>query len=310
MVLVDGGEVTNAQLIEYLDEVMPWGKQHVYLLVGPEFSIAKWKSPARFRDIVAAEGMEHFLDRRRSLGMPQELEVSSINSSTKVLRIEAVCGRFWWDRDQSLDEEKFTLSGAPVELRAFVQRGLRNLVIFEWDLRSNSAILQISQWQSGTSYENIRKEFFALVSGLIPVEQFKDLNLYKALGKLHALEEKAIKARKVPVARSHFLSYVTPAGTIIESRSAAGTISVLSEDFVDDALGGIRMNSTGKTGNFFWTPSTQNPLEEEVRTVIVANRNRVNFPVPNNEEAIRYVLQRIRTYCRRIARSNSSHRSG
>ena len=169
--LVDAGKVPETEIIQFLDEVMPWGKQHVYLFKGPDSSISKWKSPVRFRKILTQGGAEHFLDGRRELGMPQDIEISSIQSSTKLIRIEAVRGRFWWDRDKSLDEKKVAPTGAPVELRAFVQRGLRNLVIFEWDLRSNIAMLQISQLQSGTTYESVRAEFFALASNLIPVGQ-------------------------------------------------------------------------------------------------------------------------------------------
>ncbi|MDA0591459.1 MAG: SAP domain-containing protein [Planctomycetota bacterium] len=34
-----GGSVTIPQIVEYLDSVVPWGKQHVYLYKGPQASI-------------------------------------------------------------------------------------------------------------------------------------------------------------------------------------------------------------------------------------------------------------------------------
>ena len=36
--------ISFSLLIQFLDEVIPWGKQHVFLFKGPRSSIANWKN--------------------------------------------------------------------------------------------------------------------------------------------------------------------------------------------------------------------------------------------------------------------------
>jgi hypothetical protein len=40
---LDEGELTYEQLVDFLDSVAPWGKQHVFLYHGPQHDIQAWK---------------------------------------------------------------------------------------------------------------------------------------------------------------------------------------------------------------------------------------------------------------------------
>jgi hypothetical protein len=61
----------------------------------------------------------------------------------------------------------------------------------------------------------------------------------------------------------------------------------------------VRKNSVGHLGNFYWLAGKKpgpgaNPLSGEVHVIIVGAKSRVNFPTPNSEEVVRYVLHRVR----------------
>jgi hypothetical protein len=74
---------------------------------------------------------------------------------------------------------------------------------------------------------------------------------------------------------------------------------VLGEAFIDDAMDSVRKNSVGHLGNFYWLSKVNpgpavNPLTGDVHVIIVGAKSRVNFPTPNTEDAVRYVLHRMR----------------
>jgi hypothetical protein len=74
---------------------------------------------------------------------------------------------------------------------------------------------------------------------------------------------------------------------------------VSGEPVVDNAMEGVRKNSVGHLGNFYWLaaknpgPGT-NPVSGDVHLIIVGARSRINFPTPNTEDVVRYVLHRVR----------------
>jgi hypothetical protein len=38
-------------------------------------------------------------------------------------------------------------------------------------------------------------------------------------------------------------------------------------------------------------------LTSDVHVIVVGAQNRINFPTPNDEPSVRYVLSRIRSHC-------------
>ena len=74
---------------------------------------------------------------------------------------------------------------------------------------------------------------------------------------------------------------------------------MLGETFIDDAMDSVRKNGVGHLGNFYWLAGVKpgpvtNPLKGDVHVIIVGANSRVNFPTPNAEEVVRYVLHRVR----------------
>jgi hypothetical protein len=293
---LEEGTLSLAQIVEFLDEVIPWGKQHVYLYKGPQSSIANWRKPEWLAKLLKKHRVGKYLNASLPLVLPEKMKVSSILHDARRLRVTAVKRRDWWERDPEYDSSTATREGDDIELRAFVHRVTRSLVAFEWDLVANNAMLQISQLPSGFDYADVAEEFFDLIAPWLDISDFAVMDMRPPIKKLHELEE----ARRGET-RSHGINYRTLQGRRFEGKSASPADPLLGDMAIDAALGAVRRSSVGHLGNFYWLASEgQNsngsPLDAEVHVIVVGSKNRVNFPTPNDEQTIRYVLSRIRSH--------------
>ena len=89
-------------------------------------------------------------------------------------------------RDQELDEFGETEEGETIEYRAWVRQLARVMVIFEWQLRTREATLQITELPGGVTYEETRDEFAELVKDWLDVSQFSVVRIRKSISALHA----------------------------------------------------------------------------------------------------------------------------
>ena len=285
------------KIVEFLDNVIPWGKQHVYLYKGPQSSIAEWRKEDRIATLLKKHRLGKYLNASMPLVLPDKMKVSSILHDPKRLRITAIKRRDWWERKSDYDEVKDTREGDEVELRAFVHRVTRSLVAFEWDLVANNAFLQISQLPRGFDYSDVADEFFELIEKWLDRSVFSIIDLRPPITKLYELEESGNGET-----RSHGINYRTMQGRRFEGKSASPADPLLGEASIDAAMKAVRKSGIGHLGNFYWTPTNGAPvngyaLGSEVHVIVVGFKNRVNFPTPNNEQAVRYVLLRIRSHC-------------
>jgi hypothetical protein len=293
---LEDGDLSLSQIVEFLDEMIPWAKQHVYLYNGPTTSIANWRKPDWLAKLAKKNRFEKYLNASLPLVLPEKMQLSSILHDEGRLRVTAVKKRDWWERDPEYDSSDATSEGDDVQLRAFVHRVTRSLVAFEWNLVANNAMLQISQLPTGFDYADVAEEFFNLISAWFDIDKFSLVDLRKVIKKLHELEE----ARRRET-RSHGINYRMLDGKRFEGKSASPADPLLGNPVTDAALGAVRKSGVGHLGNFYWLPrngqaSGRNPLEAEVHVVIVGSKNRVNFPTPNDEQTIRHVLSRIRSH--------------
>lgn len=292
--LVDN-TLSLAQIVQFLDTVIPWGKQHVYLYKGPQTSIANWRDENWVAKLLKKHHLSKCLNASLPLVLPDKMKVSSILHDPKRLRITAVKRRDWWERNSDYDDTTTTVDGDDVELRAYVHRVARSLVAFEWDLVANNAFLQISQLPRGFDYDAVANEFFDLIEKWLDRSLFSVIELRRPITKLHALEE-AGKGET----RSHGINYRTLQGRRFQGKSASPADPLLGEAPIDAALRAIRKSSIGHIGNFYWTASNNghvHVLSSDVHVIVVGFKNRVNFPTPNDEQTVRYVLSRIRSHC-------------
>jgi hypothetical protein len=210
------------------------------------------------------------------------------------LRITAVEKREYTERTPERDEDKETESGERITLKAYVHHLTRSLAAFEWDLNANVAMLQITQLQMDGDYEEVAGQFFQLVRSWLDIGQFGAVDLRPVIRSLHEKERKGEAE-----ARSHGIHYRSPRGRRVSAHSPTPRDSVLGEPFIDDAMDSVRKNGVGHLGNFYWLAgikpgSVTNPLRSDGHVIIVGAKSRVNFPTPNTEDVVRYVLHRVR----------------
>jgi hypothetical protein len=293
---LDDGTLTYSAIVECLDVVAPWGKQHVYLYTGPTTPIENWKNPTWLTNHLKQHKVGKYLNAHLPLILPSALKLSSIQHDVNRLRVTAVERRDWWERNPEYDQQAKTDEGEQVALRAFIHHVDRGLIAFEWNLVANTAFLQITQLHGDSRYEDARERFSVMVQKWLDITRFTPVNICPAIKRLHELEEAG-----TPEARSHGIDYSTLQGRRLSARSASSRDSVLGEPVIDNAMSNVRQQGVGRNGNFYWLSSHNpghggNPLTDEVHVVVVGNKGRINFPTPNTEEVVRHVLTRIRAH--------------
>jgi hypothetical protein len=293
---LDGGDLTYERLVDFLDSVAPWGKQHVFLYQGPRGDVQAWKDPNHTQRLLKRHHVGKLFNARLPLILPEKLTLSSVTHVDGRLRVTAIEKREYTERRPEHDEEKETESGERITLRAYAHHLTRTLAAFEWDLNANVAMLQITQLQMDGDYERVAEQFTQLVSPWLDLKQFGPVDLRQVIQGLHEIEGKGQAE-----ARSHGVHYRSPRGRRVSAHSPSPQDSVLGEKFLDDAMDSVRKNGVGHLGNFYWLASKKlglvaDTLKDDVHVIIVAAKSRVNFPTPNSEEVVRYVLHRVRAF--------------
>jgi len=289
------GTITIVDLVDFLDEVEPWSKQHVYLYDGGDGLVEGWQNADTLRARLADANVAELLDARLPLVLPEELALSAITvEQGRVVTIAAVERREYREREPSRDRVEVDSAGRTIELLAYVHVVTRGLLTFRWDLLTNTAALHITQAGRGYDYEDAEQRFARLVQPFLVFDRFSRTDLQRLISRLHELAQAG-----TPEARPHRLGYRSRGGRSIEAASPTWRDSVTGETRIDDALTAIAGESTGRLGNFYWladttTDGAANPLPGDLHVNVIANDSRVNFMIPTSQEIVTYVLQRIR----------------
>jgi hypothetical protein len=291
IIYIEEGKILYNELINYIDTIVPYDKQHVYLYNGPNSNIVlNWRNANYYNALLQKNNLLNLLNKRLPLILPKNLTLSSIECNGKELVIFAVERREHDERNEDYDETRIK-NNEEIYLKAYIHKVTRGIIIFRWNLISNTASLYISQLPSETKYEVTEERFANLINNWLKLKLFNKVDLKPLINKLHKNEEQGNSD-----VRSHGFGYKTKGGRAINAQSPTNVDSVLGEDEVDTALSNIRDNSIGHTGNFYWLPKTSstNPLEKEIHTIIIGYHNRINFTTPNKKDDFEYVLSRVR----------------
>lgn len=232
---LDKGRITYKAVVDFLDSLAPWGKQHVYLYTGPRGDLGPWKDAEAVHQRLKSLQLGGLFNARLPLVLPERLTLSSITHRDGKLRVTAVQKREYAERVPEHDEARETGDGTTIEFRAYVQHISRTLVAFEWDLNANTAMLQITQLQREADYNQLAKDFFQLLDGWLDIQQFGPVDVRPAVKKLHQLE-----ADGRGETRSHGIHYDTPRGRRFSGHSPSARDSVLGELSIDSAMEVIR----------------------------------------------------------------------
>ena len=221
--------------------------------------------------------------------------LSSITHADGKLRVTGVQRREYAERTPEHDDEKKTENGERIILKAYMHYVSRTLVAFEWDLDANTAMLQITQLHSDMLYEEVAADFFRLVGSWLDIKLFGAADVSRAIRRLHELE-----GNGKPETRSHGIHYRTMLGRKLSAHSPSPRDSVLGEPVFDQAIDNVGKSGVGHLGNFYWLAGKKpgpvtNPLKGDVHVIIVGDKSRINFPTPNTEDVVRYVLHRVRS---------------
>ncbi len=313
---IDEGIVSYMDLIDFVDQIERYGKQHVLLYKGYEPILNQWNDNEYVDKLLSDDNLIKYKNTRLPIILPQGLALSSIKYvKNESLEIYAVEAHYHRERIQEYDELKeIEDKDLNIELRAYMYKLRRGFVIFKWDLVLNNASLHIMQLPKVLTYNDMEESFKSLIKPWFDFDQFQKLDLKQVIKKLHELEETDKKET-----RSHGLGYRSSGGRSVNATSSNPSDSVLGEHYIDEAMREIRRNSNGHIGNFYWlTPdqnklseedseedsereigvaSITNPLEEEIRTEIIGKDNRINFSKANKKGDMEYVLSRVRDLC-------------
>ena len=290
------GRISPVDLVDFLDEVEPWSKQHVFLYTGGDGLVQGWRDAGALRVQLEAANVAGLLDARLPLVLPDELSLSSIaiDPTGRIVTISAVERREYRERDPGRDRVEVDAAGQLVEMIAYVHVVTRGLMTFRWDLVTNTASLHITQGGRGYVYEDAEQRFARLVQPFLSFDRFSRTDLQRVIRRLHDLAQAG-----TPEARPHRLGYRSRGGINVEAASPTYRDSVTGDVAIDAALAAIAGASTGRLGNFYWLAGLDrdgapNPLPADLHVVVIANESRVNFTVPSTREIVTYVLQRIR----------------
>jgi hypothetical protein len=290
------GAITVQKVVRFLDEVTPWGKQHVYLYkVGP--AAKNWRD----KKWVAGHLKEHQLDdlidaTTDTIILPEEMQLACINWTPQLLRITAIRKREGWIRSEEHDKTtKKALDGRPLWLKGYVYQVLRGLTAFEWNLVANEAFLQITQLPSGSSYEAAQDEFKNKIEPWLDLSTFKPVDLRPAVKKLNEREQDGKGTVK-----SHALDYSRLGQRRLAVKSISTKVPLLGDRVLDGIIKTMRKDGIPRIGDFFFeadgtAADKDGQAHSRLHVKIMAAKGRINFATPSSEEGIRNVLTELRT---------------
>ena len=290
-------KITTKSVVDFLDEVTPWGKQHVYLYSGP--AKHSWREANWVDGHLKAHGLDHLLNAQTGkLILPDTLEIASITVTRKRLHVTAIRKREGWVRDEGYDvTRKKGDDGRPLWLKGYSYQVLRGITAFEWNLLTNEAFLQVTQLPTTGSYEGVADEFKKKIAPWLDLSEFKLVDLRRAVKKLHELEEKG-----KGTAESHAADYSRLGRRRIAVRSTSTKVPLRGDRTVDGVLKLVQRDGIPRIGDFYFDGDGARTVaagdgkpEKRRHVIIMAEKGRINFATPGKEEGLRSVLTELRT---------------
>lgn len=293
---LEEGHLTIEEILTFLAEREPVGKQHVFLYRVDKAINEVWRDADAVSELIRAAGREDLLGSALPVAMPEALTLSAIAVDDGEVEITAVEARHYTEHLEDLDRPETMDDGTEIEWRAYARRVARSIARLRWHLGSRTAELHITQaTERGTIrdyYDQVVARFVGEVASFLDFSAFKPIDLHKVLYKLGQLEQGG-KA----LTRSREASYESPGGSRVRARSPSRSASVYGEPEVRQALGSVDTPTSGQAGNLYWLESAaaNGALADDLHTNIIAADSRIHFMRPSSADAIAYVLGQVRS---------------
>ncbi len=292
------GTVSYTEVLGLLDAVLPWSAQHVFLLDESQrlpAPIETYRDKTTFEALLVKHSASRPLRETLPLILPEKLTVSKIEHTGDRIRVTAIERRDGFMRVEKEDKWKTDTHGRRVHMRAFIEETTRGLIVFEWNLTTNLAMLHVTRLPTGQSYDKAEIRFQHVVKKWIDLTAFPKLDLRIAVKTLHEEEMTKGVASRV---RSHGIDYDTLAGGVITTRSATAAKSIMADSATKEAAEVGRKSGLGRMGNFYWKEAPNlDPNHRGIHVKVLAKPRRVHFPTGQTEEHMRHVLDEIRGAC-------------
>lgn len=293
-------ELQFEQLVSLLNQIEGWGDQHIYLYTAPSALSEMWRDGGRVRSILERTGHEKLLNRPTHLIIPSEtdIELCSIEWSPQKVRFVWIERRIWRERAEEIEKlAQDTLNALVLEMpnetiewQAYRTKTARGLIAFEWDLKSNEAMLQIHRLPSGDRYIDIKNRIELELQPIVSINSFDKVRVARAVRKLESGTE----------TRRHHMKYRSDNRGTIAVTSPNSNLDVFTDDPVlERTRKALRKDATGLAGRFYWRPV---PAKLSCEVYILINGEsdddqRIGILAELREKDVRHVLSRIRHHC-------------
>lgn len=294
---VDDGTIPATDLVDLLDEVEGWGNQHIYLYRAPAEADAlkEWATADSAVAILRRHKLDHLFNRRRRLVLPPSREMVTVEWSERQVRFVWVEGRVWRERRPDLDRREEPEAVDRFDAPAGVPRSLlfdayeefhgRGIIAFEFDLVSGLAGLFIQRLEAGNNYSAVREQLIEELQPLVNARQFTPIRVGRSI--VHLESEPGVRRRQI--------EHTTERGSRINYVSSERGQDAFSDPTLEQARRGAGARVVGRLGNFYWRLPDE---EREIHVKLYAADQRVGLFGEYSEQEVRYVLRRIRKYCR------------
>lgn len=298
---LDNGTLQTSQLAGILNNLEGWGNQQVYLykFEGSNTTQEEW-SQLRWVE-------EHFdrLNKRPLLNntRPIVLPVSPTLVSVQYYKYgdnREPCVRFIWVEKRTSLERAEELDPEPGDVRllehstteriifqAFREITVRGVISFDWNIQRCEAMLMLYKL-SGTNYAVKRDALLPQLREFIPINDFRPVPISSLVTRIRSAKNEVL---------SKALSFQTINNEgILTLSSGDQDEDIFADAVLEQAHTQVANSVTGLSGNIRWKLQGSQHISVEIYGRF-AEDQRIGIGSEQSEADIRYVLQRIRTYC-------------
>ena len=294
--LLDTGEISLDDIVAILNKLEGWGQQQIYLyrFNDSETLRNQWLNKD-WGQHFEENNMADIFNAIRPLAAPNELTLITVEypQDRESIRFIWAQNRSETAREESKDPDPGAWgdnTGSMLEriiLRAYRETMARDITSFEWNIKSGEAMLMIRKL-SGREYKEVHDKIWLELKNIIPVDDFQQLSISKLIKNLNLDNTDEVIIRKAT------FKSMDNDGTILV---ASGNQEDAFEDHVlERTRTGFIEDVNGLRSNIRWKINKKKDIGIELYARKSGDQ-RIGISAQELEEDIRYVLQRIRTYC-------------